>query len=162
MLKFQDIYDGAEKFLNQVISKEAEDQGHSLTDTMTRSFKGRQNLNGRVKVLTGTAVNYLRYVNDGVRAQSASFKQAPFLIEYFKARGESEENAVAYAFATIKKWMKEGMSTQASKRFSKTGARQNFVESAMIANDAKLDEYMSSTLDHSVEEHYRLTKSETI
>jgi hypothetical protein len=71
-----------------------------------------------------------------------------------------DKQAAGAAAATIKKWQQEGMSTQASKRFSSTGARQNMVESTFAKSE--IDEYMNSALDYGVDEKYHETKSETI
>lgn len=162
MSGISEILDGAERLLHQLIVEESSKQGHTLSGQMEESIKGRKAIAGKEKVLTGIAVFYTKYVNDGVPAESASMKQFPFLVKYFIARGEDEETAKGYAAATIKKWMKEGMSTQASKSYSKTGARQNFVESAITGGDEKINSYMLGSFDFTVDEQYKKTKSETI
>lgn len=162
MIDIKTIYAGAAAFINQILRKESTAQGHYLTGSMEDSFEGKVVKEGKADVLNGFAVAYTQYVNEGVPPQSASFKQAPFLIRYFQQRGLPEKEATAAAFATIKVWMKEGMSTQASKRFSQTGSRQNFVENAITGNEARIDEYMSNAFDHSIDEAYRKEKSETI
>ena len=112
--------------------------------------------------MEGFAVYYAQFVNDGVPAESASYKQVPFLINYFKLKGLAEKEATAAAFATVKTWMKEGMPTQASKRFSKTGSRVNMIESAFTGAEHRIDEYMGQSFDFAVEEVFQKTKSETI
>lgn len=162
MMDIKTIYAGAEAFINQVLKKESSAQGHYLTGAMEGSFEGKVSKEGKADVLNGFAVAYTQYVNEGVPADSASFKQAPFLIAYFRKRGLPEKEATSAAFATIKVWMKEGMSTQASKRFSQTGSRQNFVENAFAGNEAAIDGYMSNTFDFAADEAYHKEKSETI
>lgn len=161
------IYEGAENLINQLIRKESVDQGHYLTGAMDESLSTEIIKKGKIDKMEGFAVYYTQFVNDGVPAESASYKQAPFLIKYFEQRGfpyysTTGPSAVSLAFATINKWKKEGMSTQASKRFSKTGARQHMVEAAFTGGQQKIDEYMNNSFDFSIDEQFSQTKSETI
>lgn len=162
MMPIKDIYAGAENLINQFLKKESFSQGHFLTGKLEESLRATFSRAGKADVLEGFAVYYAQYVDQGVPPESASFKQVPFLIEYFKKRGYGEKEATAFAFATVKKWMKEGMSTQASKRFSSTGSRQNFIENSFVGNDARLNDYMENTFDFAVEEQFQKEKSETI
>jgi hypothetical protein len=150
------IYSGAEKLINQLIRKESTAQGHYLTGALEDSLTSKVVKND----LQGFAIYYTKFVDEGVPAESASMKQFPFMVRYFQKRGLEEKEAKAAAAATIHKWMKEGMSTQASKRFSKTGARQNMIEAAFTS--PSIDQYMSETFDFAVEEKYLKEKSETI
>jgi hypothetical protein len=158
MLDLKTIYNGAANLINQLIKQESFKQGHYLTGAMDESIEGKVTKD----TLEGFSVYYTQYVNDGVPSASASFKQAPFLIRYFQQRGLPEKEATAAAFATIKTWMKTGMSTPQSKRFSSTGSRQNFVENALVGGDSDLDEYMTNNFDFAVEEEYQKEKSETL
>lgn len=157
-----DIYKGAEPFINSFLRKEVIDQGHHLNGAMEESFSSEISQTKKADTMEGFAVYYTQFVNDGFPAASASFKQVPFLIEYFKKRGLGEKEATGAAFATVKVWMKQGMPTQASKRFSKTGSRQNMIESAFVGNESKIDEYIGNGLNFVVEERFQLEKSETI
>lgn len=167
MTTIDDIYRGAERLINEFIRKEMVAQGHHLTGAMEESVESNTFKQKKAEVMEGVAVYYTQFVNDGFPPQSASFKQVPFLIEYFIKRGYPVKSttgvdATSLAFATVAKWMKEGMPTQASKRFSSTGSRTNMIENAFVANEAKLDSYMSSGFDFLVDEHYRKEKSETV
>lgn len=161
-MTIKEIYQGAEALINDLLRKESRDQGHFLTGALEDSFSANIIKQGKVDVMEGFAAHYARYVNDGVPAESASFKQFPFLVEYFKKRGLPENEAKGAAAATIRVWMKEGMSTQASKRFSNTGARQQMIDAAFTGGANKIDEYMTDTFDFAVEELFQKTKSETI
>lgn len=169
MTTIADIYSGAERLINAFIRKEMIAQGHHLTGAMEDSLDSDVFKQKKADVMEGFSVYYTKFVNEGFPAKSASFKQIPFLVEYFIKRGfpiasttPGTTTAVQMAFATIKKWMKEGMPTQASKRFSSTGSRTNMIENSFEENRAKLDEYMSSGFDFVIDEHYRKEKSETI
>lgn len=158
----KDIYTGAERLINLFIKKEIALQGHTLTGTMEDSLDGKYSKSGAADLMEGFAVDYTKYVNDGVPAASASMKQFPYLVNYFKLRGLGDKEAKGAAAATIKTWMREGMSTQASKRFSQTGARQNFIDSAFMGSNGQLDEYMTNSFDFAVDELYHKEKSETV
>lgn len=165
MTTINDIYFGAERLINEIIRKESTDQGHYLTGAMEDSFDSTQTTKGKAAVMEGFAVYYTKFVNEGLPPESASFKQFPFLVEYFKKRGlggQDDRDAKAAAAATIKKWMKEGMPTQSSKRFSKTGSRTNMIENAIIGNENKIDDYMTDSFDFLVDELYSQEKSETV
>lgn len=169
MTTIADIYEGAERLINEFIRKEMVDQGHHLTGAMEDSLDAEIFKKKKAEVMEGFAVYYSRFVNDGFPAKSANFQQVPFLIEYFQKRGyplassdTTKPTAVQLAFATVKKWMQEGMPTEASKRFSSTGSRKNMIENAFAGNERRLDDYMNDSFDFVVEEQYRKEKSETI
>jgi len=159
LVDIQTIYQGAERFLNEILAQEALAQGHHLSGTLAESLSSKTVKTGKEDVMQGFAVYYAQYVDQGIPPKSATFKQVPFLIDYFISRGYSKAEATSFAFATVKTWMKEGMSTQASKRFSQTGARQNFIESAFVGNNSKIDDYMEDSFDFQVEEEFQKEKS---
>lgn len=169
MTTIQDIYQGAEKLINEVLRKEIIAQGHHLTGALEDSLGSLVSAKGKAVVMEGTAVGYSKFVNEGFPASSANYGQVPFLIEYFQKRGfplassnPQTPTAVALAFATVRKWMKEGMPTQSSKRFSSTGSRTQLIESAFIGAESKIDEYMSDGFDFVVEERFQKEKSEIV
>ena len=162
MTTIEDIYQGAERFISQLLRKESDAQGHFLTGALNNSLAHRTVRQGKAQVMEGVAISYAEFVNDGAPAEKASFKQYPYLLQYFKLRGLPAEDIPRAAAATIRKWMKEGMPTEASKRFSSTGSRKNFVESAIVGNNNKIDEYMENSFDFLIDERYHQTKNETI
>lgn len=162
MTTITDIYNAAEAFINQFLRKEMVAQGHHLTGAMEDSLDSQASKKGKADIMEGFAILYTQFVNDGVPASSASFKQFPFLVEYFRQKGFGEREAKGAAAATIRTWMKEGMPTQASKRFSSTGSRTNMIEAAFTANEHKVDEYMANSFDFAVNEMFHKEKSETI
>lgn len=155
-MKLELIYQGAANLIHQLIRKEHTAQGHHLTGNFENSLEARV---GKT-ILTGHGASYGMLVNEGVESSKISFKMLPGLIRYFLLRGFPENEAKRIARATVLKQMQEGMSTQASKRFSTTGARHHFVEAAFL--DPAIDQYMTSSFDFAVNEEYSKTKSETI
>lgn len=163
-----DIYKEASKLINQFIREEMVAQGHHLTGEMEESLSSEVGMIGKAEVMDGFAVYYTQIVNDGFPAASASFRQFPFLVEYFVKRGfpvystSGALTANQLAAMTIRKWMKEGMPSQASKRFSGTGSRTQMIESAFVANEHKVDELMENGFDFIMEEEFQKEKSETV
>lgn len=162
MITIREIYNGAENLINQIIRKESAAQGHYLTGGLENSLTAEFDREGTADVMQGVAVYYAQFVNDGVPASSTSMKQFPFLVKYFQLRGLGEKEAKGAAAATIKVWQKQGMPTQASKRFSQTGSRVQMFQNAFVGNAVKIDDYMSASLDFGVSEKFQETKSETI
>jgi hypothetical protein len=163
MTTVQDIYSLAVSYINNFLKDEFKDQGHHLSGAYEQSMDGLISATNENNInLDGFALYYGTFVNEGVPAQHASMKQFPFVVRYFIQRGLSEKEARGAAAATIHKWMKEGMSTAASKHFSKTGQRQQFIEDAFTKNDKKLDSFMGTQYDNMVNELFQLEKNETI
>lgn len=162
MKSIEAIYRGGQRIIEKAIREESRAQGHYLTGAMEQSLDASNKREGDTDVLEGTAINYTKYVNEGVRAESASFKQMPFLIEYFKKRGLPEKEAVGAAAATIRVWQREGMPTAASSRFSKNRKRKQMIEDAIKHIERSLDSYMSKSFDDAVNQQFLKEKSETI
>jgi hypothetical protein len=169
MTTIADIYQAAERLINQIIRNEMIAQGHHLTGAMEESLSSNIFKQAKAEIMEGTAVYYTKFVDEGFPAASASFKQVPFLIEYFIKRGYPVASttpgtltATNLAFMTVKKWMKEGMPTQASKRFSSTGSRTDMIEAAFVGNEDKIDNVLTDGFDFVVEEYFQREKSETI
>lgn len=168
-MNIEDIYQGAERLINQILRDEMVAQGHHLTGAMEDSLSSDIYQKSKAHIMEGFSVYYAKFVNEGFPAESASFKQVPFLIEYFIKRGfpvassnKQTATATTMAFATVRKWMKEGMPTQASKRFSSTGSRTNMIENAFEGHGAEIDGYLLNGFDFVVEERFQKEKSETI
>jgi hypothetical protein len=163
-----DLYKEAEKLINEFIRVEMKAQGHHLTGAMEESLGSETSSTGKAELMEGFAVYYAKIVNDGFPAKSASFKQFPFLVEFFVKKGfpiySSSGGLTANQLAamTIRKWMKEGMPTAASNRFSSVTRRQRMFENAFQDNKQKLDEFMSNGFDFIMEEDFQKEKSETI
>lgn len=159
-MTIEQILQGAEDVVHSLIRKEHSAQGHFLTGTSERSLNGVINKTVRTCSLIGYAIDYMKVVNEGVTPDRISAKAYPGLVQYFVKRGVPLDQAVVAAGRTIAKWKREGMSTQASKRFSKTGSRHHFIEAAFLYID--IDNYMNSMLDFGIEEQFLKTKSETV
>ncbi len=165
MTEIKDILKPAETVINKYLKQELIDQGHHHTGAAEESFHSETVSKGKAEVMHGYAIHYTQFLNDGFPAESASMSQFPFLLEYFTSKGfpvfsaQGNVTAAQMAAMTIKKWMREGMPTQASKRYSKTGSRTGLVESAFLAGGVEIDEQVGIGMDHVVEEYFQKEKS---
>lgn len=156
------IFAGADKLLKKAIKKELRDQGHKNTGQLEKSIISTIKVESGEAVLEGTSLYYAQFINEGVKAESISFKQFPFIVEYFRSKGYDEKQSKQYAGATIKKWMKEGMPASGSMRFSKNGRRLNFMGYVEQETEVQLDATVQEGLDNLINEVYLKAKSETI
>lgn len=124
----------------KLIADEWTAQGHDLSGKFRSAltYTIRQESDATyIDLIDGTS-GYGAILNKGVTADRIPFspgsgrktsKYIQGLTRYAMARmGASEKDAVSIAFAIAYKHKEEGMPTNASKRFSKTGERTRFVE----------------------------------
>ena len=112
-------------------------------------------------LFTVRAAAYAKFVNEGIPPNLISWKMMPGLIRYFKRRGFTD-NPEYFAANTIRKWMREGMPTQDSQRFSSTGSRQHAIEQAFERRDREVNKIIESSLEYEIDINYRRVKSERI
>lgn len=156
------------KILDSGFVKEIKAQGHSLSGALEAS------INGRVEntEATGTIVDYGNILNagtsssripfSGISGRGGTSKYIQGLIAFFKLRGLGDKEAKSAAFATAQVQRKEGMSTQASSRFSKTGKRQNFIEVSFEKSEPIIDKIISDGMDEIFNQQFNKQKSEVI
>lgn len=161
-MKISQIYKQVGLFINDEIRKEYRAQGHFLSGDLERSINSSIYKRGVESILDGYALDYARTLEEGLDPSEISFKMFPDMVQYFLKRGLGPADAAKAAKFTILKWKKEGLSTQASKRFSQTGARQHAVESVFVGKQNTIDSYMLSSFDQGIDEQFYKTKSETI
>lgn len=162
MSRVDDIARLGADFINDLLRKELVAQGHHLTGTLEESIEAVVKTSGNTTTTEAFAAEYSKYVNKGFKATSATFKQTPFLVRYFQERGLDEKEAVSAAIATIKVWMKEGMPTSASRVFSDTGKRTDFIEEVFTKHGKEIDAFIVGKFDDYVEQLFQQEKSETI
>jgi hypothetical protein len=162
---------GAQRIIEEGLREESRNQGHTLTGAMEESFGAFIEPLGVETRLTGTANGYTLYVNGGVPSKRIPFapgsgakssKYITGLINYWRLRGLTEEEATRAAFATAHKHKEEGMPTDASYRFSSNGQRLKLIETAFAKKERALDAHMFTGYDQLVESEFQKTKSETV
>ncbi len=162
MLSIEQIYQTVGRYINELIREEWRLQGHPLTGSFENSLYGLTSKNGVRMDFNGYGAKHGKIVNDGLQPNEIQDNMKYKLVVYFTLRGFSLADANKFAVLTMKKWRQEGMSTEASGRFSLTGRRQNFIEEAIFEHESIIDDMLLNLFDASVEEHYRLTKNETV
>lgn len=154
--------------LDRDFKAEIKDQGHSLTGALEASVKGNiQETNTSCQIL-----DYGHILDEGTSSEKIPFsgrtgkggtsKYIQGLIAFFKLRGLSDKEAKGAAFATANVQKKEGMSTAASKRFSKNGNRQNFISRVIARKENEIDQIMIAGMDDIFNTSYNKQKSEVI
>lgn len=161
-MSIQGVMKKAANKIKPAIRRELRRQGHYLSGTLESSISDEVVSSNNSTQIKGTALYYARFVRDGFPASSASWKQFPFLISYFRQRGLPENEAKSAAAATIRKWMKEGMPTESSKRFSKTGQRKYFIDAVEKAISNDINQIILDGIRKEISKEFHKTKSETI
>ena len=139
----------------KLIADEWTAQGHDLSGKFRSAltYTIRQESDATyIDLIDGTS-GYGAILNKGVTADRIPFspgsgrktsKYIQGLTRYAMARmGASEKDAVSIAFAIAYKHKEEGMPTNASKRFRKTGERTRFVE----AVEKKINEVVTERIN---------------
>jgi hypothetical protein len=168
----EEIMKGGAKIIETGIREESRAQGHHLTGAMENSMSSIAGRLGPSRILTGTAVDYTRYVNNGVASGRIPFQQGSGagksayiegLQRFFMLRkGLNEKEALSAAIATAKVHKKEGMPTKGSYAYSSNGERTGMIEAAVTKKEPLLDAHISTGFDNLVEQIFQKCKSETI
>jgi hypothetical protein len=167
----EEIMKGGSAIIEAGIREESRAQGHYLTGGMENSLSSIAGRIGLLRILTGTAVEYTRFVNNGVSAGRVPFQQGSGagksayiegLRQFFILKGLSPKEALGAAFATAKTHKKEGMPSKGSYRYSSTGSRTGMIEAAMTKKEPLLDAHMATGFDNLVEDIFQKCKSETV
>lgn len=137
-------------------------QGHHNTSELEKSFISEIVVNGEEIKVIGKAMGYFEYLNTGTRPEKASFKQFPFLVNFFQSKGKDEDTAKRLAAMTINRWKVEGMSTAASVRFSKNGRRRGFIKAVMDEHEKNMDQDVTKEIDKLFNKEFFNKKQETL
>ncbi len=173
MKTIEEVFRGGRRIIEDGIRNESRAQGHYLTGAMERSLAGVVGKFGPMTILVGTAVDYTRYVNNGVQPGRIPYgggsgggggtsAYIEGLRQFFLLKGLSPKEALSAAFATAKTHIKEGMPSKGSSKYSSTGQRTGMIEEAISKRESVLDSYMINGFDEVVEFNFQQTKSETV
>jgi hypothetical protein len=153
--------------LEKAFKNELKLQGHSNTGRLESSIKGKVS----ETELEGTIFDYGQILDDGTTADKIPFrsgsggkssKYIDGLTAFFLSKGLGAKEAKSAAFATAKVQKKEGMSTAASKRFSKNGKRQDFIKDVIDKQDLAINKIIDNGMDNIFDSYYNKQKTETI
>lgn len=159
MNEIEKVLGRALRVLVKELQEELKRQGHVLTGNLLKSIRESVYKEGRRTIGEVLLRDYAKYVNNGVEARNIPFgggrgsrsKYIEGLINFWQKRGISDiKEATRAAFATAHKHKKEGMPTKASRRFSQTGKRTGFIETAIETKRFDFRETLSQGLARAV------------
>jgi len=143
----------------QAVAIQWKAQGHNLTGNAIQQLETRI-VAGSDIVIQGYVVDYMANLNAGVTAANIPYspgsgarssKYISGLIDYVKRRmGKSDREAKSIAFAIASRHKKEGMPSKASVRFSSTGKRTGFIESALDGIEPKLAALIEQGIEETI------------
>lgn len=127
---------------------ELRQQGHVLTGKLVNSMSFRVDEFSSQIIGVIEFEDYGRFVDTGVSASRIPFSgrtgrggtsdYIQGLIKFFQLKGLSDREAKGAAFATAAVHKREGMPTNASRRFSTNGDRKGFVNKRLEQSEPKL------------------------
>lgn len=146
-------------FLQQEFAK----QGHTLTGAWEDSIVAQEVDDGEVEIMAksyglivdqGITPERIPYGGQGTGGNGGLSEYILALQKYWKLRkpGITDKAALRLAFATAEVQKVEGMSTEASKRFSQTGERQHFMDRLIALFDESVDDFILEGLDVIIEQ----------
>jgi hypothetical protein len=133
-----------QKALTEILLKEWEDQGHSMTGKVIRELEFIEKINSNSVILEGWMFPYANYQAHGAKWPN---KRPPIeaLQKYVQQRmgisDEKKSRSIAFAIAT--KLKKEGLPTEGGMKYSKTGKRTDFIGEAFRKNEDKITDIVS-------------------
>lgn len=144
----------------QAVAIEWKAQGHNLTGKAIQELETQIIERGNGTVIEGYVVDYMANVNSGVPASripyspgsgARSSQYISGLIDYVKKRmGKSQREAQSIAFAIASRHKREGMPSKASARFSSTGKRTGFIETALDGIEPKLAQLIEQGIEETI------------
>ena len=152
----QKIFEAVNQEIIQDLKTELRQQGHYLTGALEASLAPREITESGKRILTASAAGYLEALEKGIPSYQISMDASSIadMTRYVSLRmGFRGKKAQQVAVAIIRKQRKEGMPTNNSYQYSKTGERKFAVEDTFYNNQPKytrmLDDGVTGTLDQS-------------
>jgi hypothetical protein len=155
---FQQASDKIGEIAVEAVKLELAAQGHKLTGALIDSVTYQVKQTATGALIEGLLLDYGIPVNTGVpaanipysgsrRGGGKSSKYISGLKLFAKLRFRvNEREATRIAFAIANKHKKEGMPTQASKRFSSTGKRTGAIQDGLSNVDDKIQEVINEVM----------------
>lgn len=149
------------------LKQELRDQGHYLTGALENSIIDRYTENSDGAVMDMEALDYIDDVNEGIAPNHIDVNDADYIkglrqyaVQRFGAK--TEKIALRIAFAIARKHKREGMPTQASYAFSKTGERTEAVEISYNEHSKQNEEIIEEGISVELDELINKTFDKTI
>lgn len=139
------LIDTIKQIAKRTLQKAFSEQGHNLTGATVLSVESRATLDKNSFTVSVYAYEHLKILDNGTPPNRIPYggrrgtksKYIEALKRYaMKRMRVSSKEALGIAFAIARAQKRDGMPTKASRRFSRTGQRKNFVAVA-IENASK-------------------------
>ena len=141
----------------EAVALEWRKQGHELSGDAVRNMSTVSLPFASGIRIEGYVPDYMAYLNAGIPRERIPYTPnsgKPFskyiegLKEYAKKRmNKSDKEALGVAFAIASKHKREGMPTRSSARFSQTGKRTGFIETALQAAEPDLEQEIRDNVE---------------
>lgn len=165
MLSEEQILQAAADEMNASIAREFSLQGHTLTGTAERSLIAEVKRVGTSVVATGTAVEYMKTLDEGLEPGEITLNAAYVdeLARYVELRmGIRGRAALRVAYLIAKKHKQEGMPTESSKQYSQTGERKGFLKDADERPENRTTQIIDNGIDQMMDAVFSKQKNETV
>lgn len=136
-------------------------QGHELTGKAAQSIEERVTTRAGATRIEFYIEDYMARISEGVPANripyspgsgAASSKYIQGLTRYARLRfGASRKEAERIAFAIARTHLREGLPSLGSKRFSSTGRRTGFIETALDDEEERLAALIETAVEKTFE-----------
>ena len=161
LIELQILADDIAQMAIEAVANEWKAQGHNLTGAAIKNMETVIRFQTNELIIEGFVPEYMAINNKGVLATKIPYypgsgrKESEYikgLMRYAKQRfGASDKESKSIAFAIASKHKKEGMPTKSSAKYSSTGKRTGFIETALDKNSQKFIELIENSIKYSVE-----------
>lgn len=155
-----------EELLNEGIIQELHLQGHTLLDELENSIRTNSKIKEQkdVTIIEGGAVAYIQKMEWGTKIWELGSKANHLMVlfNFYSRLGFDKKQAFVKAKKLLPHHFREGVPTDFSKIYSKTGERKMFIQATWLKKQGEVDKLMGSAMDNSFLDEFNIEKSETI
>jgi hypothetical protein len=133
-----------QKILSEILLKEWEAQGHSMTGKVVKEIEYLSKQTADGLVIEGYMAPYANYQAHGAKWPNKRPPIAP-LQRYVQQRMgiTDEKKSKSIAFAIAANLVKEGLPTEGGMKYTTTGTRRDFIGEALRKNEDRISEEVS-------------------
>lgn len=161
-MKGKAILKSASIIITQSIITELKLQGHLFLEELEQSMKDGILVSDTI--LDGYAIDYIERMDLGVAASDLGDRKRHYeaLTLFYMKLGFPQKEAQKKALILSHYHYKEGVPSEYSKKYSKTGERRFFIEAAWQKSQPLVDEVIYNGMDLIFNGEFNKQKSETI
>lgn len=152
--------------LNEGIIQELHLQGHTLLEELESTIRSNVKIRNQknIAIVEGGAVAYIQKMEWGTRIFELGSKvnHLKVLYNFYSRLGFDSKQAFIRAKRLLPHHFREGVPTDFSKIYSKTGERKQFIQAAWRKKEKEVDVIMDKTMDDVFLNEFNIQKSEII